>query len=619
MNGEKNKRARNSEQVVSLGPSPVSHPKDEPTTENDYATLQSNYGNAAIAKTLIQRKPEEGNSSHTAETATTPRVEEATTPAAEQIRALIVDDTTETVTPAQMKKTEFLERLRAAVTSSAAEALAGTPWSLADCPYFEQWFAYYGAQGSQHIERAICKYAPEAAAVTSANGLIPIVTGRVRRSMTTWVTTGEVTGVPEALPAGNAAAGAAEEIGTAIGVGNLLFKERDGSANEAGDPATIQTQLGAGHPLDGGVRSRMEAAYGESFSDVQIHADTSAAGLSHNLNARAFTVGRHIAFGPGEYQPGTLIGEALIAHELAHVMQQRGGSPSDAPAHKGVSEHGGLEEDADDAAVGAVASVWGGKKRGLTRIARKALPALKSGLKLQRCPENKDPHAEYEKRLQQGVDLLRGVRFGLATEGPTHYDTDYWTVEPDPEFERKLTLKSGKLPSDAIDAMFDNLDQWSVDCAQMVQVAEWYALRHAYGAEKFNQRVGRPFELRIHGSTGINYRELYGRENKRSRMKRLTDLKVEPRSVEQILADAPIGSRVTWTNPKQPHSSPFYNENTVKLGPDLFGALGFGAGRNKFTRAEVELELAKKENQAADAAYVAANIFISQIGYYYTP
>src|SRR5205823_4199944 len=111
----------------------------------------------------------------------------------------------------------------------------------------------------------------------------------------------------------SAASTVAEGVGSALSsIGGLLFKPRDDGAREAQDPEAIQSQLGAGHSLDGGVRSRMESAYGQSFSAVEVHADANAGGLSEDLNARAFTVGQHIAFGPGEYQPGTLIGDALI-------------------------------------------------------------------------------------------------------------------------------------------------------------------------------------------------------------------------------------------------------------------------------------------------------------------
>lgn len=376
---------------------------------------QSAYGNAALAHRLIQRKANGNENSAApntpapAQTNTQPTAQTALTPAP----ALIVEDSAETVQPGQMKKTAFLSQLHTAVCAAAVDAFAGTPWSATNCPYIEKWFAFYAKQDSQRLERTIRKYAPETSAVTSASELIPLITARVRRSLKTFVTTGEITGVPEGvdvgLPGGGmlgaiggAMSGAMGRVGSALsGMTGLLFKEREGSGGggggvaETADPDEIQTQLGAGHSLEGSVRSRMESAYGQSFGDVQVHADSKAARLSDNLNARAFTVSQDIAFGAGEYQPGTLIGDALIAHELAHVMQQRGGDAT-APAQKGTSDHDSFEEDADQAAVGAVVSSWSGKKKGLAKVSSRAMTSLKSGLRLQRCKADVAIPAEYE-------------------------------------------------------------------------------------------------------------------------------------------------------------------------------------------------------------------------------
>ena len=77
-----------------------------------------------------------------------------------------------------------------------------------------------------------------------------------------------------------------------------------------------------GRPLESDVRSRMERGFGQSFRDVRVHADGSAAQLSDVIDARAFTHGRDIYFGSGEYAPGTQAGDRLLAHELAHTLQQ---------------------------------------------------------------------------------------------------------------------------------------------------------------------------------------------------------------------------------------------------------------------------------------------------------
>ncbi len=81
----------------------------------------------------------------------------------------------------------------------------------------------------------------------------------------------------------------------------------------------------SGQPLDTATRSLMEKSFGHGFGGVRIHTDTKAAEAAQAMNALAFTVGRDVAFGAGQYVPGTSSGQRLLAHELTHVIQQRRG------------------------------------------------------------------------------------------------------------------------------------------------------------------------------------------------------------------------------------------------------------------------------------------------------
>ena len=187
------------------------------------------------------------------------------------------------------------------------------------------------------------------------------------------------------MPLGLPGMGLLGGVGRLIsGIGGIFFKAREGGASAPDNLQAIQRELGEGRPLDSGVRSRMESAFGMSFAHVRTHTDTSAAGLSNNFNARAFTVGEHVAFGANEYKPGTLIGDALIAHEMAHVVQQSGAGAPIAHMQKDA-DYNAFEEDADKSAMGAVAFLWSGKKRMLKDITQNAIPRLRSGLSLSRC------------------------------------------------------------------------------------------------------------------------------------------------------------------------------------------------------------------------------------------
>lgn len=77
-----------------------------------------------------------------------------------------------------------------------------------------------------------------------------------------------------------------------------------------------------GRPLDANTRASMERRFGHDFSQVRVHADEKAAESAQAANALAYTVGRDVVFGRGQYAPHTASGQRLLAHELTHVVQQ---------------------------------------------------------------------------------------------------------------------------------------------------------------------------------------------------------------------------------------------------------------------------------------------------------
>ena len=86
----------------------------------------------------------------------------------------------------------------------------------------------------------------------------------------------------------------------------------------------------SGLAIPEGTRRRLEPLFGQDFSDVRVHDDPAAASAAQSVGALAFTVGRHVVFGAGQYAPGTRAGQALLAHELTHIVQQSG-RPGGAP------------------------------------------------------------------------------------------------------------------------------------------------------------------------------------------------------------------------------------------------------------------------------------------------
>jgi hypothetical protein len=117
--------------------------------------------------------------------------------------------------------------------------------------------------------------------------------------------------------------------------------------------------LGSGRALDRGERAFFEPRFGRSFDGVRVHEGPQAARAARDYDARAYTVGQDIVFGRGEYRPGTGPGRELLAHELAHTVQQREGRVQARPvrddtsgAQSQVSMPGDpLEREADDMAA----------------------------------------------------------------------------------------------------------------------------------------------------------------------------------------------------------------------------------------------------------------------------
>ncbi|HEV2274145.1 MAG TPA: DUF4157 domain-containing protein [Acidobacteriaceae bacterium] len=104
-------------------------------------------------------------------------------------------------------------------------------------------------------------------------------------------------------------------------------------------PPSVHTVLQQpGSPLDPGARGFFESRFGRNFASVRIHADEQSAESARSVAARAYTVGNHIAFAHGEFSPHSDSGRSLLAHELAHVCQQGGGSSvlARVPTRKGV-------------------------------------------------------------------------------------------------------------------------------------------------------------------------------------------------------------------------------------------------------------------------------------------
>ncbi|HWE53582.1 MAG TPA: DUF4157 domain-containing protein [Bryobacteraceae bacterium] len=186
--------------------------------------------------------------------------------------------------------------------------------------------------------------------------------------------------------------------------------------------AEVASQLHGGRRLDEHTRALMESRFGHNFSDVRIHTGQLAAETADSLRARAFAVGENIVFAGGQFAPETPAGQRILAHELAHVVQQR---QTAGP----IAGERDTERDAHDAAhnviSGAMPMV---RERAQAGIAQKLerppdeiarLDELKA---LDARAQNSTLSAEDEKRreeLREELQRLDEERLGLTPSAPS--------------------------------------------------------------------------------------------------------------------------------------------------------------------------------------------------------
>jgi len=132
-----------------------------------------------------------------------------------------------------------------------------------------------------------------------------------------------------------------------------VFMQRQGSGTPALGQHLPDTISSGGSSLAPDMRGDMEQRFGRDFSSVRIHDDAHAHDSARAANAAAYTVGDHVVFGAGRYQPNTPAGQHLLAHELAHTVQQAG------LQRRGLDgiqsgDDAGLEAEAERAAGAAV-------------------------------------------------------------------------------------------------------------------------------------------------------------------------------------------------------------------------------------------------------------------------
>ncbi|MBX3162677.1 MAG: DUF4157 domain-containing protein [Deltaproteobacteria bacterium] len=109
--------------------------------------------------------------------------------------------------------------------------------------------------------------------------------------------------------------------------GILMRKARDANGVQAGaEHAVARASSSSGHALPDDVRGKFESSLGADLSSVRVHTGAESVASANAVGAKAYTIGSDIHFGAGHYDPTTNAGQHLLAHEVAHTVQQAGGA-----------------------------------------------------------------------------------------------------------------------------------------------------------------------------------------------------------------------------------------------------------------------------------------------------
>ncbi|MCB0166981.1 MAG: DUF4157 domain-containing protein [Anaerolineae bacterium] len=244
---------------------------------------------------------------------------------------------------------------------------------------------------------------------------------------------------------------------------------QDSNTEQVATPPIVHEVLQSpGQPLQPATRAFMEARFGHNFSMVRMHTNRQAAQSAADVGARAYTVGQHIVFGQGEYIPASIVGQRLIAHELAHVIQQRsGGNYGDAP------DSSAMEYGAEQAA-GAI-RLGGGRVTvaGMAQIGMALLPrSYRSSEDISNWSQSEieteireirqwlESHPEESEDRQRLLGVLRtlehlvpGVVSGLSIaddEFATRFNDEFRHILPSLEPD----TRSGTLSADRLAGLF---------------------------------------------------------------------------------------------------------------------------------------------------------------------
>jgi hypothetical protein len=266
--------------------------------------------------------------------------------------------------------------------------------------------------------------------------------------------------------------------------------QKKGSSSSLSIDTSTEHKMGSlkgkGTPLTKSLKDYYEPRFGVDLGNVRLHMDGEANRLSQAIHARAFTLGNDIVFSKGQYQPQTTEGKKLIAHELAHTMQQ--GGSKDFISRKTQ----------DEAYRDSVLDSFKQSAAGYLK------PLLESAIQISK--EEKEKYFGSENRIKELVqlikynygemyraaDILRAralIRFFFAEKVQYSTDFDYEQILHTPEYRKFDENKVADFLMPKIQQIQDNYDSYDPSVIKEIMASHIFKCRlnKKYGYYGYNE------------------------------------------------------------------------------------------------------------------------------------
>jgi peptidoglycan hydrolase-like protein with peptidoglycan-binding domain len=285
-------------------------------------------------------------------------------------------------------------------------------------------------------------------------------------------------------------------------------------------PIVHEVLRSPGQPLDTNTRACMELRFGHDFSQVRVHTDSRAAESARAVNAAAYTVGANIAFDTERFIPATVGGKRLLAHELAHVVQQQDAAGSQNQWIVSRSDHP-LEREADSVAAQVSRDRAVTHQQLLTgtssQIVQRDL-ALEPPVVVPEQPELTDAQAQAAiryNRASYGVDSTRLIQDLVGVEQTGTFDEA--TVRAIARIQRDFGLQAdGKAGADTYNLLIRELqaeDAAPETCLSLFQIVGPEPLRFFRSTTNPNQgTIGSRFFIKARFDPRCNCEEFEYRQ-----------------------------------------------------------------------------------------------------------